>query len=462
MGVLPVGKLITSMAIPPMISMLAAALYNVIDSIFVAKVSEDALAAVTLVFPVQMLMMAFNAGAAVGLASLISRRLGQKRQQEADSAATHGFFIAFLLWALYAVIGIFLARPFLHLFVGAGQSQDIFDMAVVYFRIVVIGGGFFSLSVIIERTFQATGNMVYPMVFNLIGLALNTVLAPIFIIGYFGAPALGVTGAGAVAIFGQMVSCCIALFLFFRTKTLVRVRFRGFRPRPDILKDILAVGAPSFVMMAVQPVLISGLNMILIGYSTTAVAVLGVFFRTNTFVFLPVLGLTQGALPVMGYNFGARNRLRVNAAFFIALRAAFIIMAVGTVVFWVFTPQIMMLFSADAEMLAMGVIALRAISISFFPSAFPIVSVSFYQALGHGNFAFIMAVVRQLGVILPAAYLLALHFGVNAAWYAYPIAEISTVILGLIFYHLIRKNDILPLPDGTPVEGKAQPRPEPV
>ncbi|MCL2493254.1 MAG: MATE family efflux transporter [Clostridiales bacterium] len=462
MGILPVGKLIANMSMPPMISMLVAALYNVVDSIFVARVSEDALAAVTLVFPMQMLMIAFNNGVGVGLSSLISRRLGQRRQSEADAAATHGFFLALMLWILYAVIGIFLARPFLGLFVGAGQPQDILDMAVIYFRIVVIGGGFFSFSIVIERCFQSTGNMLYPMVFNLVGCAINTVLAPIFIIGYFGAPALGVTGAGAVAVFGQMITCVIALLLFFRTKTLVHVHFKGFRPRPDILRDILAVAAPTFVMLAVQPVLTAGLNMILITYSTTAVAVLGVFFRTNTFVLLPVLGLNQGALPVIGYNFGAKNRLRVNAAYFTTLRAAFIIMAIGTAAFWIFTPQIMTLFNADAEMLKMGVTALRAISISWVPAAFSIVSVSFFQALAHGTFALVISVVRQLGIILPAAYFLALYFGVDAAWYAYPIAEVSAFILSFIFYRWIRKNEVLRLPDGAPVEGTAHLMPEPV
>ncbi|MDR3305461.1 MAG: MATE family efflux transporter, partial [Clostridiales Family XIII bacterium] len=313
MGTMPVGKLIRNMSVPPMISMFVFALYNIVDSIFLGKVSQNALTAVTLVFPVQMFIMSITMGIGVGLSSLISRRLGEKKQAEANSAAAHGFLLAIFVWVFYALFGFFLSGPFLSLFANPADEPEIFAMALIYCRIVTVGSIFSCFSVVIERILQATGNMLYPMIFNITGAVVNSFLAPIFIIGLFGAPALGVTGAGYVAIFGQMISCLIALFLFVRKKHAVRVSFKGFRIRGRMILDILAVGAPSIVMMAVMPVLISGLNAILITYSTAAVAVLGVYYRVNTFIMMPVQGLNQGALPIMGYNFGAKNRLRLMA-----------------------------------------------------------------------------------------------------------------------------------------------------
>ncbi|MDR1797708.1 MAG: MATE family efflux transporter [Clostridiales Family XIII bacterium] len=456
MGTLPIGKLILNMSLPPMISMLVAALYNVIDSIFVAKISEDALAAVTLVFPVQMLMMSITVGIGVGNASLISRRLGQKRQMDADSAAAHGILLGLICWVLYALFGLFLAGPFLSLYVDPVQNAGIYSMALDYCRIVMMGSAFINITVAIERILQSTGNTLYPMVFNGVAASVNAVLATIFITGEYGMPALGVRGAGYIAVFGQMIGCVLALLLFRRGAkrgmNAVSISFKGFRARGKTLRDILAVGAPSIVMMAVQPLLISGLNGILIAYSTTAVAVLGVYFRIQTFVIMPVIGLNQGALPIMGYNFGARNRVRLTATFKLAFKVAIVIMIVGTAVFWIFPHAIMGLFNPTPEMLDMGVHALRAISISWIPASFVIICIGLFQALAHGVFALVISVVRQLGLILPLAYFLALYYGVNAAWYSYAIAEISAFTLSLIFLARVRRQEIAKLPDGAPVK----------
>jgi putative MATE family efflux protein len=464
MGVMPVGKLLANMSMPPMISMLAAALYNIIDSVFVAKVSEDALAAVTLVFPVQMLMMSVNVGVGVGLASLISRRLGEKRQADANLAATHGFVFAIAAWVLYALVGIFLAGPFIRLFTGA-ENEAIYEMAVSYCRIVMIGSGMFNITVTIERILQSTGNTFHPMVFNLIGLAANTVLAPILIIGWFpvigdlGFPGLGVNGAAWAAIFGQLVGFVIALILFCTRTHAVQVSFRKFRLRWDLVRDILAVGFPTMVMQAVQPILIASLNALFIGYSTTAVAVLGAYFRISTFVILPVVGLNQGALPIMGYNYGAKNRLRLMAAYTSAFKVAVIIMIIGTILFWIFPHRIMLLFSPGPEMLDMGVHALRAMSISWIPGSFVIITIGMFQALAHSVFALIISIVRQIGFILPLAYLLLTNFGINAAWYAYPLAEASALTLTAIFFVRIKRHEIDLLPAGAPVNGRL---PDPV
>jgi len=462
MGTLPIGKLILNMSLPPMISMLVAALYNVIDSIFVAKISEDALAAVTLVFPVQMLMASISIGIGVGNASLISRRLGQKRQSAADSAATHGIVLAFISWGVFALFGFFLAGSFLALYADPVTEPEIYRMALTYCRIVAVGSISICLSCAFERILQATGNMVFPMIFNLTAAGVNTVLAPIFIIGYFGAPRLGVAGAGYVAIFGQTIGCVLAILLFVTHKHAVRIRFKGFRLRKETVRDILAVGVPSIVMMAVQPVLVSGLNAILISYSTTAVAVLGAYFRIQTFVIMPVVGLNQGALPLMGYSFGARNRLRLLATYKLAFKVATIVMMTGLALFWIFPAQIMQLFSAQGEMLQMGIHALRAISLSWIPAAFVVINIGLFQALAHGMFALIISVVRQIGFILPIAYALAFWFGVDAVWYAYPIAEVAAFLLALRFSRRIMKDEISVLPDGAPVADKPSPPLPPV
>jgi putative MATE family efflux protein len=453
MGTMPVGKLLANMSMPPMVSMLVAALYNIVDSIFVSRVSEDALTAVTLVFPVQMLMMAINVGLGVGLASLISRRLGEKRQSAADAAATHGFVFAIITWALYALFGFFLAGPFLRLFTGSGSGGEIFEMALVYCRIVMAGSLFINFSITIERILQSTGNTIHPMVFNIAGCGVNIALAPILIMGYLGAPALGVAGAGYAAIISQAVGCALAFILFLSKKHAVAVSFRGFRPRFEIVRDILAVGAPTIVMQAVQPILISSLNKLLFDYAS-AVFILGVYFRISTFVILPVVGLNQGALPIMGYNYGAKNRLRLMAAYKSAFKVALIIMIIGTALFWAFPERIMMLFNAQGATLDMGVHALRAISISWIPGAFVIITIGMFQALAHGIFALIISIVRQIGFILPLAYVLLIHFGVNGTWYAYPFAEIAALTLTAVFLRKIYTREIKRLPDGAPAFGK--------
>ncbi|GHU63051.1 MATE family efflux transporter [Clostridia bacterium] len=452
MGTMPIGKLLANMSMPPMISMLAAALYNVIDSIFVAKVSEDALAAVTLVFPVQMLMMSINIGCGVGLASLISRRLGEKRQEEANLAATHGFVLALVAWVIYAVIGIFLSGPFLRLFTGT-ENEVIYEMALSYCRIVMIGSLMINFSIVIERILQSTGDTFHPMIFNLVGVAVNTALAPILIIGYFGVTGYGVDGAAYAAISGQTAGCIVAFLIFLTKKHAVQVSFRKFRIRWGILRDILVVGAPTIVMQAVQPILIVFLNALFITVSTTAVAVLGVYFRISTFAILPCIGLNQGALPVMGYNFGAKNRLRLMATYRMAIKVALIIMIVAASVFWIFPHWIMMLFSPTQEMLDMGIHALRTLSLCWIPGSFVIINIGLFQALAHGIFALIISIIRQIGIILPLAYILLVNFGINGAWFSYPIAEISAFALAAVFYVRTKKSQIDKLPDGAPIAG---------
>jgi len=450
---MPIGKLLANMSAPPMVSMLAVALYNIIDSIFVAMVSEDALTAVTLVFPVQMIMISVNVGIGVGLASLISRRLGEKRQNDADSAAAHGFVFAVIVWVLYVLFAVFAAEPFLRFFTGMQSNDAIFEMALVYCRIVMIGSVFLNISIAIEKILQGTGNTFHPMIFNIIGVGVNTAMAPILIIGYLGAPSLGVTGAGYAAIIGQFVGFMIAMILIFRKKHAVKIGFRGFRLSAETTRDILVVGAPSIVMQATMPILVGGLNKILFNYAS-AVFVLGVYYRISTFVVMPTVGLNQGALPIMGYSFGAKNRLRLQATYKTALTFAIIIMAAGTAIFWIWPDRIMMLFSASEYSMDLGIHALRTISVCFVTAAFSIITIGMFQALAHGGMALVISVVRQLGLILPLAYILLIHYDVYAVWYSYPIAEVVAVIITIFFLRSVFRNDIRPLPDGAPVEGR--------
>jgi putative MATE family efflux protein len=451
MGTHPINKLIFGMALPPIISMVMQSLYNIVDSIFLAKVSEDALTAVTLIFPVQMLLMALSAGMATGVVSLISRRLGEKNQAAADSAATHGIVLAILVWVVAAFCAIFLAGTFMGLFIDPVAEKNIYDMGILYFRIIGIGSLPIGILVIIERTVQATGNMIYPMISSVTGAVINLILAPIFIIGYFGVPGYGIAGAGAVAVFGQSVGFCVGLWYLTRKVKTIRINLKGFRPDFKIIRDIYVVGAPSIVMMAIGSFFTSGLNAILISFSNSAVAVLGVYFRMQTFVLMPVNGLGQGAMPVMGYNYGAKNRLRLMAAFKLQMKLMFVIVCVGFAVFQLFAPQLMSLFSAEGEMLEIGLHALRIVSYHFLIAACVIPCVMFFQATAHAVFALIISVVRQLAFLLPICWFLAFHFGVNASWFAFPVAEGLTAILALLFFRNVYQKEIRLIPDGPSV-----------
>jgi Na+-driven multidrug efflux pump len=291
------------------------------------------------------------------------------------------------------------------------------------------------------------------MLFVLIGLGTNCVLAPILIIGYFGAPRLEVAGAGYAAVIGQCVGLSIALLILFGKKHLVNVSFKGFRLRFEIIRDILVVGAPSIVMQAVMPLVISFLNKLLFSYGS-AVFVLGVYYRISTFAILPVLGLNQGALPIMGYNFGAKNRLRLLQTFKSAFKVAMCIMIVSVAIFWIFPVQIMTLFSASEGTMNLGVHALRVISVSWLPGAFVIIAIGLFQALAHGMFALIISIVRQIGFIMPLAWILLTYIGLNAVWYSYPLAEIASFTLAVLFFRRTYAREIKLLPDGAPVSGK--------
>ena len=347
MGSAPVGRLLASMAWPAMLSMTIAALYNIVDSVFVAMLSEKALTAVSLIMPLQMLMISVAVGSAVGVNSLIARRLGAKRFEEADKAASTSIRIGVFNFVAFAVIGLLIAEPFMSAY---SDDPEIFSYGVAYLRIVTTLCLFSMVEIQLEKVLQATGNMIAPMIISLSGAVTNIVLDPILIFGLLGMPRLEVAGAALATVIGQGVSMAVAIWIIRHREHAVEVRLRGFKIDWRVVKDIYAVGLPGMVMQAIGSFMLLGYNAIL-AVNATAVAVLGVYFKLQSFVFMPVFGLNQGAMPIMGYNYGARNRERLMKTYKCALITALVIMSCGVVAFHVAPGLLLKLFSADANMM---------------------------------------------------------------------------------------------------------------
>ena len=426
MGVQPIPSLLIKMSLPMMASMLVLALYNVVDSIFVSRVSENALTAVSLVYPFQMLIVSVGVGTAVGVNSLIARRLGEQRQEAADTAATTGQFLALVSALVFTLVYAILPRTLLK---GFADDVEILDHATTYLRIC---GGlccFQMLSVMCEKTIQATGDTVRPMLIQLAGAIFNIIFDPILIFGYLGFPALGVAGAAIATVGGQAVSMVIGFLFMFRKGNLVTLRLKGFRPQKRVIGEIYQVGAPSIVMQAIGSVTTFALNKILYAFTPTAVSVLGVYFKLQSFVFMPVFGLNSGAMPIMGYNYGARNKKRLLQALKCGVLYALTIMLIGLVIFQIFPDVLLNLFDASEHMMQIGMRALRTISFCFPFAAIGIMLSTMFQAVGQGINSMIMSLSRQIIVLIPAAYLLATFLGLDAVWYAFVIAEAVSLVV---------------------------------
>ena len=429
------GPLIFSMALPAMLSMIINALYNIVDSIFVAQYSQSALAAVSLVFPLQTLVVAIGVGTGVGVNSLISRRLGEKRQLHADSAAEHGIALSVIGGIVFLVLGFGLSGVFVNAF---GATEDVSVQAVQYSHIAVGLSIFFMISMMCEKVQQSTGNMIIPMLQGLTGAIVNIILDPLMIFGIGPFPEMGVSGAALATVIGQICGMLIGLWGVFKHQKVLRLNMRKFKWRLQTVKDIYRVGLPGIVMQSITSVMTAGMNGILIGFSQTAVNVLAVYFKLQTFVFMPVFGLNQGALPVMGYNYGARNKKRLFGAYRIALGTAVAIMLLGFVLFQLIPEPMLMMFvdrtdaAAMQEMLTVGVPALKTISLSFVGAAFGIINSTVFQATARGLNSLIVSVCRQLVIILPAAWLLGRFVGLNAIWYSFPIAEIASFLISYL------------------------------
>lgn len=430
MGVEKMLPLLIKMSLPAIFSMLVMALYNVVDSIFISQYDKDALTAVSLAFPMQMLMMAVAVGTGVGINSLVSRRLGAKRNAEASSAATHGVFLGIISGVVFAAIGFLFTRPFISAFT---ETEAVVSYGVDYLGIVLIFSMSIFLQINLEKALQATGNMIYPMLFQLSGAITNIILDPILIFGYFGIEPMGAKGAAIATVTGQIVAMIFSFIIYHVKAHEIELRFKGFKFDKKIVADIYRVGVPSMVMQAIGSVLNTVLNGILVQFSETAVSVLGIYYKLQSFVFMPVFGLTQSLMAVIGYNFGARKRKRMMSALKIGLCMGIIIMAAGCLVFELMPAQLLSMFNADAEMLEIGVIAFRLIAICFVPAACGIVLSTLFQAVGMGTRSLIISLMRQLVLIMPLAYVFS-KIGLNYVWLAFPIAEAGALVIALLLY----------------------------
>ena len=447
MGTARMFPLILSMAVPAMFSMLVQALYNIVDSYFVSQVSEKGLAAISLAFPIQNLLIAFGVGTAVGVTSLISRRLGQGRQDEADSAATHGILLSLCTYVLFALYGAFFTTPFFRMF---ESDPEIVQMGDTYISICCIFSVGLFAQPIFERLLQATGRTVLSMISQCAGALINIIFDPILIFGvsWLGIPAMGVTGAAIATVFGQIVGGIVAIVLNVRRNRELAFRFRGFRPDGKLCGGILFIGIPSAIMGSIGSFMTYGVNKILFAFEEvgkTAAAVFGVYFKLQSFVFMPVFGLNNGMVPIVSYNYGAKRPDRITQTIRLSAIYAVAIMAAGVAVVQLIPDKLLRLFDASEQMLTIGVPALRIISTCFVFAGFSIVCSSVFQALGNSIFSMIMSITRQLAVLLPAAYILAHAFGLHAVWYAFPIAEFASLALSIIMLSHTYKKVIMPL-----------------
>ena len=444
---MPIKRLVLSMSLPMMISMLVQALYNVVDSYFVAKVSENALAAVGMAFPYQNLMIAVSVGTGVGVNALLSRSLGAKDYETANRTAENGVLLAILSTIVFSIIGVVFARPF---FLAQNNDPDIVAQGVAYLSICAgLSFGLF-LEVMFERLLQSTGRTFYTMITQGVGAVINIIMDPVLIFGVGPFPEMGVAGAAAATVMGQIVAGILALYFNVTHNPEIQPRLKGFRPSASIIGRIYSVGIPTIVLNSISSVMTFGMNLILGAISTsTAVAVFNVYFKLQSFVFMPVFGLNNGMVPIVSYNFGARKRKRLTDTVRFSAILAVGIMLVGLVVIQIFAAPILSIFEASAEMLRIGVPALRIISLCFVFAGFNIICSSTFQALGNGVLSMIMSIVRQLVVLLPAAYLLSLTGEVTMVWWSFPIAELASLTLCLIFLRRIFREVIAPLGEET-------------
>ncbi|MDY3281256.1 MATE family efflux transporter [Dysosmobacter sp.] len=430
MGVLPVGRLLAGMAIPMMISMLVQALYNVVDSVFVARISQDAFNAVSLAFPLQTLMIAVGSGTAVGINALLSRSLGERRQETADRAANTGVFLALCSAAVFAVLGLALGRVF---FAAQTANEAIVRYGAAYARICLgLSVGLFC-QFCFERLLQSTGRTALAMCTQLTGAVINIVLDPILIFGLLGAPRMEVAGAATATVAGQLAAAALALALNLKCNPDVHLRLRHIRWHGDTAAEIYRVGVPSIIMQSIGSVMTFGMNQILISFTEAATAVFGAYYKVQSFIFMPVFGLNNGMVPIIAYNFGAARMDRVRKTIRLTICTSISIMTVGFAVFQLFPAALLSIFTPSEEMLTIGVTALRIISCTFPVAGFCIIAGSVFQAIGNPIYSLIASVCRQLVVLLPAAWLLAKTGRLELVWLSFLIAEVFSLLLSLIF-----------------------------
>lgn len=447
MGVMPVGKLVFNVSLPMMISMLVQAMYNIVDSIFVAKLSENALTAVSLAFPLQTLLIAVGAGTGVGMNALLSKSLGEKDFKKANDTASNGTLIFALSGILFLILGCTVVKPFYAGQIGSADSV-IMEYGVSYLTIVMVCSIGLMLQFFFERLLTSTGKTFYSMISQLSGAVTNIILDPIMIFGLLGCPAMGVAGAAVATVIGQFVGAGVGAFCHFKFNREIAISLKGYRPNGRIIWNIYQVGIPSIVMQSIGSVMTYCMNLILMSFSATATAVFGVYFKLQSFFFMPVFGLNNGITPIIAYSYGARQRKRMLKTIRLSMGIAFCLLLAGFAFFQCVPELLLGFFDASEEMLVIGAPALRTISCSFLIAWFCIIAGTVFQALGHAVFSLIVSVMRQLVVLVPAAYVLAKLGGIHAVWWSFPIAELMSGLMSGIFLARIYRKVIRPLPEG--------------
>ncbi len=442
MGTQPIPRLLLSLSLPMALSMLVQALYNVVDSIYVSRVNEAALTSLSMAFPMQNLMIAVASGFAVGVNALLSRSLGAHEYEKANRAAGNGLFLCAIGTLLFILFGLFGAGAFI-----STQTTDalIRGYGTDYLRIVCVVSVFLFGQVMFERLLQSTGRAFFSMITQGTGAIVNILLDPVFIFGYFGIPAMGVKGAAVATVIGQCVAMLLALYFNLTRNTDIQLSLKLLRPEGATVSEILRVGIPTTVMQSIGSVMTFAMNKILIGFSSTAVAVFGVYFRMQSFVVMPVIGINGGLVPIIAYNYGARRPERIMQALKFGVACAAVIMIGGLLLFQFIPQQLLSLFDASEEMTAMGVSALRIISIHFPIAAFCIVAGSMFQALSESIYSMYISIMRQLAVLIPVAWLLSLTGNVNLVWLSFPIAELMSLVCSALFLRHVYKKRVRPL-----------------
>lgn len=443
MGTMPVGKLLISMSLPMMISMIVQAMYNIVDSIFVSRIHENALTAVSMAFPLQTLCVALGAGMGVGINALLSRSLGAKDQEMVNKSAMNGIFMTLVSYILFLILGLTAVRPF---YMIQTDSAAIIEYGTQYLSVVCCFsfGMFFQFT--FERLLQSTGRTFQTMITQTTGAVINIILDPIFIFGLFGVKAYGVRGAAIATVIGQIIAATFALIMNLKVNKEIQFSLKGFRPDLKIIGMIYKVGLPSIIMQSIGSLMVFCLNKILIVFSSTAVAVFGVYFKLQSFVFMPIFGLNNGLIPIIAYNYGAKKKARMLNTIKCGLIIAISVMTVGSIVFELIPDKLLAMFDASENMLEMGKIALKTIAVHFPIAAICIVLGSSFQALGNAIYSMFVSIARQIVVLIPVAYFLASFGNINYVWWCFPIAEIMSLTITLFFFFRMKKQIIDKIP----------------
>ncbi len=444
MGVMPVGKLLANMATPMIISMIVQALYNIVDTVYLSQVSESAVTALGLAFPVQNLQIGFAVGIGVGVNSTLSKALGEKKSEQANRAAGNGIFLSLISIALFMLFGIFGTRAYYEMQSSVAETVE---GGIAYTSICCIFTAGVFIEILGERTLQATGRTIYTMVTQGVGAIINIVLDPVFIFGVeaLNIPAMGVAGAAIATVIGQWVAAGLAVFFNLKCNPEIKFGLKFIRPSGDVLRPILGVGVPAMIMNSIGSVMNFGMNQILQGFQETATGVFAIYYKLQSFIFMPVFGINNATISIIAYNYGAQKPKRITQTLKLSCVVALAIMVAGLLAFQLIPETLLGLFNPSDDFLAIGCNALRAISWSFPIAAFGIALGASFQALGNGVYSTITSLSRQLLVLLPVAYLLSLTRDVHAVWWAFPIAEVVSGAVTLFFFVRIYRRKIKPL-----------------